>query len=537
MDYNKKGYKIALIALVFAFIALSSSGLNGTNGTNGTSSIMGTLTFSLHNISSDVTTYSSLKMDSVIVADVNKTSRTFTAIPNGQTLLQNWTSLPMGLTLIPAGAVLVHIHALKIDGIAHDDTLNYEIGIVNTTGGNFVSIGVSEPTSGLLSTNEQEIDIEGVMLEKIITPTDRMALRLYVNQTGTGALPDITIYMDDLTISRLVIPAIPIDLTSLINNIGNNTADLNLKVNKTGDSMSGDIIFNDYKGIKSTEIGGITSGFDVTALRSEMYHNGSYLQMTSGGLLTNNNLKMSGNNITNIGVPTKEISGNYTIDAEDSIIFVNPLTNQTYVTLPPASSTQTFWIKNINTGETISNTVGGPTSSSSINGYIQATRILANESITATNLLFFVVNSPAGNGRMALYTNKSTNLPDTLLVESASMPVVGGYNNFTITPTTITAGSYYWLAIQTDSPSASVYYISTGGRRCYTASAYAAFPATYPAASCDNVRFYSGYSNVPGIMYIIGTDNQTIDGNAIYAINSLEHIEVHSNGNNWYIIG
>ena len=247
MDNKQKC--IAIIALMLAVVAVfmsSEPGENGINGTNGTNIVMGTLTFALHNISSDVTEYSSLKMDSVIVADVNKTSRTFTAIPNGQTLLQNWTSLPMGLTLIPAGAVLVHIHALKIDGIAHDDVLNYEIGIVNSTGGNFVSIGLSDPTLPFVSTTEQEFDIEGVMLERTINTTDRMALRLYVNQTGTGALPDITIYMDDLTVSRLVIPAIPIDLRSLINTVGNNTENIDLKVNKTGDIMIGVLNFSIY---------------------------------------------------------------------------------------------------------------------------------------------------------------------------------------------------------------------------------------------------------------------------------------------------
>ncbi|MDD5387622.1 MAG: hypothetical protein PHQ22_10555 [Sulfuricurvum sp.] len=241
---NDKVKKIAVIALMLSMLGLGVSGTitNGVNGTNGTSSVLGTLTFALHNTSSDVTAYPSLKMDSIIVADVPKTSRTFIGIGNGQTLLQNWTSLPINLTLIPAGAVLVHIHAIKLDGIAHDDRLNYDIGVVNSTGGNFSSLAISDPTSTFITTTEQEFNIEGVMLERTINMTDRIALRLYVNQTGSGALPDITIYMDDLTISRLVIPAIPIDLTGLINGVGNNTANINLKVNKSGDTMTGNLI-------------------------------------------------------------------------------------------------------------------------------------------------------------------------------------------------------------------------------------------------------------------------------------------------------
>jgi len=47
--------------------------------------------------------------------------------------------------------------------------------------------------------------------------------------------------MDDLTISRLTIPAIPIDLTPLINQVGTNTINIDNKLNKSGDIMTGNL--------------------------------------------------------------------------------------------------------------------------------------------------------------------------------------------------------------------------------------------------------------------------------------------------------
>jgi len=237
MSENNRIKKIAIMALFFAVIAIGMSD-EGIDGINGTNSVMGSVTYILHNTSSDVTTYSSLKMDSVIVADIPKTTRLYSSIPNGDTLVQNWTSLSINLTLIPAGVVDLHIHAKKI-GVSHEDRLWFDVGIVNSTGGNFTSIGISYPYSELLLNIEAEYTISGIMLQRTSNYTDRMAVRLYINQTGVGGNPDMELYMDDLTISRVTFPAIPIDLTSLINNIATNANNINLKVNKTGDTMTG----------------------------------------------------------------------------------------------------------------------------------------------------------------------------------------------------------------------------------------------------------------------------------------------------------
>ncbi len=252
---NRKIFIFTILAIFSSFVAISISETNvAINGTNGTNSVMGSLTYILHNTSSDVVTYSSLKMDSVIVADVPKTSRTYLFVPNGDTIIQNWTSSNINRTLIPAGVVDLHIHANKIGGASYTDKLWFDVGIVNSTGDNFSSIGISYPLSIALSTTETEYDISGIMLQRITNTTDRMAVRLYVNQTGTGTAPSVVIYMDDLTISRITFPAIPIDLTGLINNIANNTANIDLKVNKSGDTMTGDLT------ITATIKGNVMSG-------------------------------------------------------------------------------------------------------------------------------------------------------------------------------------------------------------------------------------------------------------------------------------
>lgn len=237
---RKKIAAIAIFALAIALFAfVYSTSITVTNGTNGTNAVLGTLTFALHNTSSDVTAYTSLTMNSVIVADVPKTYRFINGTTNGDNIIANFTSPAMNLTLIPAGAIAVHIHASKVDGIAHDDSLWFDVGTVNSTGGNFSSMGLSIPSTQLIKTSETEFDLSGVMLERSVNTTDRMLLRIYAHQVGTGGLPDITIYMDDLTVSRLTIPAIPIDLTSLINQVSTNQINIDTKVNKSGDTWTG----------------------------------------------------------------------------------------------------------------------------------------------------------------------------------------------------------------------------------------------------------------------------------------------------------
>ena len=251
--------------------------------------LTGTLTFALHNISSDVTEYSSLKMDSIIIANVNLTQRTYYDIPNGDTIIQNFTSLPMNLTLIPEGVISLHIHASRFDGANHDDIIWFDVGIVNSTGGNFSSIGQSCKCHFVVDGDSTtEYDIEGVMFERILNLSDRLALRVYITQTGLGTNPDITLYMDDLTVSRLTIPAIPIDLSGLINQVAINKVNIDSKVNKTGDHLTDNLEFDNDKGIISIPVGGITSSFSVSALHAVMQTNGTYLQTSIGGTTTNN---------------------------------------------------------------------------------------------------------------------------------------------------------------------------------------------------------------------------------------------------------
>jgi len=58
----------------------------------------------------------------------SKNSARIQITSNGDTLLKNWTSLPMNLTLIPAGAITLHIHAAKYDAVAHDNRLWFDVG-------------------------------------------------------------------------------------------------------------------------------------------------------------------------------------------------------------------------------------------------------------------------------------------------------------------------------------------------------------------------------------------------------------------------
>lgn len=67
----------------------------------------------------------------------------------------------------------------------------------------------------------------------------------------------------------------------------------------------------------------------------------------------------------------------------------------------------------------------------------------------AVNRIFFYVTVTGGaSGRVALYGDGGLNLPGALLAESASQPLVTGWNAFVIPETAVTSGATYWLANQ-----------------------------------------------------------------------------------------
>jgi len=211
------GIVIGLLAI--AFISASNSvPVIGTNGTTHNITIQENVVYFLHNQStnntnisnSTYTPYLSKEMLEEFHADALVSNITITDVANGNTSIGNWTSLPMGITHITHGVHGLHIHALKIGvGGSHIDKIFYECGFVNSTGGNLTIRGTSEFSQEIPATLPYtEVDIDLIMPDVALNSTDRMFMRVWVNQTGTGANPTIVIFYEDLTDSRLVFPVL-----------------------------------------------------------------------------------------------------------------------------------------------------------------------------------------------------------------------------------------------------------------------------------------------------------------------------------------
>jgi len=111
----------------------------------------------------------------------------------------------MGLTFIPHGIHDLHIHGLKIgSGGTHIMKYFYECGYTNSTGGNLTLVQTSDLSSEITTTLPYgEFDIDMLMSDIHLNSTDRMFIRLYVNQTGVGVLPNLQTSFNDLTDSSL----------------------------------------------------------------------------------------------------------------------------------------------------------------------------------------------------------------------------------------------------------------------------------------------------------------------------------------------
>ncbi len=112
-----------------------------------------------------------------------------------------------------------------------------------------------------------------------------------------------------------------------------------------------------------------------------------------------------------------------------------------------------------------------PTTSTFMGNTIWAYKIIAPGSGTWTLDTLSVIAGAAGNNtRLALYTDNADR-PGNLLAGSAATAVAGGVNTIAMTPSSVTGGGVYWIAIMVSGPVA----IGNGGlanqgRRCQKAT-------------------------------------------------------------------
>ncbi len=211
------GIIIGLLAIAF-FAMNQPIQIVGTNGLTTNVTVVEIRNYFLHDDltnntdinNSTYTPYSSQVMRAGIDLNEPIEYTNVSNIANGNTSLVNWTSPIMNITLMPHGIHTLHLHALKIGtGGAHVLKIFYECGTVNATGYNLSIRGTSEFSTEITSTLPYtEFDLDMMMPDISVNSTDRMIVRVWANQTGTGNLPNLQITYDDNTDSRLEFPTL-----------------------------------------------------------------------------------------------------------------------------------------------------------------------------------------------------------------------------------------------------------------------------------------------------------------------------------------
>ncbi len=230
----RKAFMFAIIALFFALIALvlaENATVTTNNIFNNTTSFSGsTISLFLHNNTDTTMPFSSKLMNRTLISGAPISTITITGLTNGNTLIGNWTSSELNVNLIPSGVHELHLDAFKTGGSgAHVVRLFYVCYTINSTGGNMTLHGTSELSNEVTLGATTEVDTDLLTMDINMNLTDKMFIQVYANQTGSGASPTLTVNFDDLTDSRLILPATQIDITPF----------LNAKVNKSGDNMTG----------------------------------------------------------------------------------------------------------------------------------------------------------------------------------------------------------------------------------------------------------------------------------------------------------
>jgi len=147
------------------------------------------------------------------------------------------------------------------------------------------------------------------------------------------------------------------------------------------------------------------------------------------------------------------------------------------------------------------------------------------------------VNVPAANGNLsvAIYSTLSGNVLSGLLGQSASAPMVAGWNDLAIPGSIpIVAGTTYYIAFQFSSPSAYWYQSSSGAGYYYYLTTYSNFPTStgtlspYPATA--NMRMtYVTTPITPTQTYIVNWAITPTSGNLPFTISFSGYLSRQSN--------
>jgi hypothetical protein len=92
---------------------------------------------------------------------------------------------------------------------------------------------------------------------------------------------------------------------------------------------------------------------------------------------------------------------------------------------------------------------------------------------------------------VAIYSDSSGNPSTLLAANNTDTAVTAGWNNITISSTTVTSGTYYWLAVV--SSAYNICYMATSGASClYQPVTYSSW--TYPSSAGSGWATQTGYT-------------------------------------------
>ena len=186
-------------------------------------------------------------------------SNSFVGITNGQLLVTHITEVGFpGLTFIPAGTVTIHTNAEKPNGTKNLSLYteiykrSYPAGVETLicTTGNSIPLVTGAAASELIFTGTIPIGIDLLISDRIVKKT-------YSHVSGGGSAPDVIIYSEDATQSRIELPASSINVNNFWGTQGNPIADST--VNFLGTTNALPLIFktNSIERLKINDNGNI----------------------------------------------------------------------------------------------------------------------------------------------------------------------------------------------------------------------------------------------------------------------------------------
>lgn len=184
----------------------------------------GTLTYYATNTASDIATYLQLTGPPF----TPKTTVPFTGLATGTDTLQNWSTnagVP-GLTFIPAGAYIFHVHANRT-GIAGTITIYGQFWEISSLGVDIAQIGQTESSANLTTTEtEFSLAFANGNVYTLASSASRIVIRLFaVVSPATG--PTVNIFVGGTADTHISLPSNTVDASNFVPYTGA-VSDLNM---------------------------------------------------------------------------------------------------------------------------------------------------------------------------------------------------------------------------------------------------------------------------------------------------------------------